>query len=50
MTLRQLKEKLLKTKKFNTFTAQYLQKLLYKNISKESFLLGYLSELKIFLG
>ena len=36
--------------KIYTFTAQYLQKLLYKNISKESFLLGYLSELKIFLG
>ena len=36
--------------KIYIFTAQYLQKLLYKNISKESFLLGYLSELKIFLG
>ena len=36
--------------KIYIFTARYLQKLLYKSISKESFLLGYLSELKIFLG
>ena len=36
--------------KIYIFTAQYLQKLLYKNISKESFLLGYLSELKILVG
>lgn len=45
-----IETKNLNSYKIYTFTARYLQKLLYKNISKESFLLGYLSELKIFLG